>query len=247
MFGNRVAINRFDCSLDSPVIAVQPLAHETQCVGWNMQSAIGEMELDEGGKKSVVGMADPGDGGNREPSLEIRQARRPGGRHGVGDHNQRTTRILGLVPGVEQLFLVALVGLVEQPPAGALDETACKKRSAGSSWARQDRRLHGPHAELSEMFERITVGIGDDKPGVAFVLRPVERERDLVGSLLHGWALGGWFGGCAVVVGGCGAGAAGAWTGGGGIAGGLSESEWIFTTDPAASTTQPRPPSAAAS
>ena len=69
------------------------------------------------------------------------------------------------------------------------------------------------------MLERVAVGVGDDEAGVAFALRPVERERDLVRALLHCGAA--WFDvACAA---GCGAGCS--WRldgGGGGSAGGLS-------------------------
>ena len=50
------------------------------------------------------------------------------------------------------------------------------------------------------MVEGFPVCLGDDEAGIAFGLRPVERERDLVGPLLHS-AAPVWF------VAGCGAGA----------------------------------------
>jgi hypothetical protein len=35
------------------------------------------------------------------------------------------------------------------------------------------------------MVERIAVRVRNDEAGVSFTLRPVERERDLVRTLLH--------------------------------------------------------------
>src|SRR5205823_2102836 len=106
-------------------------------------------------------------------------------------HYQRPRRILRLVPGMEQLFFVAPVGIVEQAPADALHEAARQQRAARPARPGEDRRLDRPHAEIAEMLERFAIGVGNDEAGVAFALRPVERERDLVRPELHGWALGG--------------------------------------------------------
>ena len=56
--------------------------------------------------------------------LRSGKLRRPGRRNFVGNHHQRPAGVLRLVPGVKQLFLVALLGIVEQAAADALDEAA---------------------------------------------------------------------------------------------------------------------------
>ena len=66
------------------------------------------MKLDQRREECVVRMVDPHDRRHRETRLQVGQPRRPGGRNFVGDHDQRAAGVLRLVPGVEQLFLVAL-------------------------------------------------------------------------------------------------------------------------------------------
>ena len=72
----------------------------------------------------------------------------------VGDHDQRPAAVLRLVPGVEQLLLVAPLGIVEQAPADPLDEAAREQRAARAPRAGEDRRLDRPQAPLAEMLER---------------------------------------------------------------------------------------------
>ena len=224
---------------------MQTLVHETKRLGGNVKATVGEMELDQRGKQAVVRVPDPDDRSDRKSSLEVRELRSPCGRRLVRNQNKGLARVLGLVPGVEQLFLVALVGVIEHPPANAFDEGPSEQSAPRPARTGKDRRLDGPHAELAEMVERVAVCLADDEPLVAVALRPVERKRDLVGTLLH-WPGGGWLG--AALTGPPESAAGGACVGGGGIGGGLSESEWILMTDPeAASTVQPRPASAAAS
>src|SRR5689334_22047086 len=91
---------------------------------------------------------------------------------------------------MEQLFFVALLGFVEKASANPLDEAARKKRATRPSRPGEDRRLDRPHAPLAEMIECLAIGLGDDDPGVALALGPVERKRDLVRPLLHSWAFG---------------------------------------------------------
>ena len=124
---------------------------------------------------------------DREPGLEVGQLRRPGRRHLVRDHDQRPAAVLRLVPGVEQLLLVALLGLVEQPPADALDEAARKQRAARAPRAGQDRRLDRPQAPLAEMLERLAVGVGDDEAGVASLCGQSSGSAIWSGPLLHCW------------------------------------------------------------
>ena len=167
--------------------------------------------------------------------------RSPGRRHLVRDHHQRMAGVLCVVPGVEELFLIAVLSLVEQPAAYPLDEAASEQSAAGAPRSGQDRRLDRPHAPAAEMLEGLPIRVGDDEAEVALALRPVEWKRDLVGTALH-------YSSPALFVAGCGGGvAAGGCTGGGGSAGGLSELAWILTTVPEKSTIQPRPLSAAAS
>ena len=146
----------------------------------------------------------------------------------IRNHHQWTARVLRLVPGVEQLFLVALLRLVEQPPADPLDEAAREQGPARAPWPGQDRRLDRPQAPLAEMFEGLAIRIGDDEPGIPFGLRPVERERDLVGPCFIAGvpALIRLRLRRAAAAGGAAAG------GGGGSAGGLSDADRIRTTVP---------------
>src|SRR5438105_10663848 len=125
-------------------------------------------------------MLDIGDGRDREPSLEVRQLRRPDRRNFLRDHHQRSAGILRLVPGVEQLLLAALIGLVEQTPADPFDKAAREQGPPGAPWPGYDRRLHGPQAPLAEMLKGVAIGIRDDEAEVTFALGPVERKRDLV-------------------------------------------------------------------
>ena len=48
----------------------------------------------------------------------------------IGDHDQRPAAILRLIPGMEQLFLVAAFGIVEQTSPNPLDKAARKQASA---------------------------------------------------------------------------------------------------------------------
>ena len=96
------------------------------------------------------------------------------------------------------------------------------------------------------MIECVAISVGDDESGIALALRPVERKRDLVRPLLHS---------CAVAAGSASLRVAGCVVGCGlrlrpaaaASAGGLLDEDWICTTVPAVSTTQPRADSAAAS
>src|SRR6185437_14225056 len=161
-------------------------------------------------------MFDSHDGGDCEPRLQIRQPWGPGGRHFIRNHYEGARDVLRMVPCVEQLLFVALVGVIEQPPADSLDEAAREQTPARTPWTGEDGRLDRPHAEAAEVLERLAVRVRNDESGIAVALRPVERERDLVGGLLHGSV----FGACA---GGCGVAAEGTGTGGGaGMGGGLS-------------------------
>ena len=105
------------------------------------------------------------------PIVRHRRHRQPGpaGRAARGAHaggawsatmHQRPAAVLGLVPGVEQLLLVALLGIVEQAPADPLDEAAREQGAARSARPDQDRRLDRPQAPLAEMLERVAVGVG---------------------------------------------------------------------------------------
>ena len=75
-------------------------------------------------------MVDPHDRRHCETRSKVGQTRRPGGRNLVGDHDQRTAGVLRLIPGVEQLFLIALFGFIEEPPSDPLDEAARKERAS---------------------------------------------------------------------------------------------------------------------
>ena len=137
-------------------------------------------KLDQRREQGVVGWPIRITGVTASRVLRSGSARRPGRRSLIGNHHQRPPAVLRLVPGVEQLLLVALLGLVEQPPADPLDEAAREQGPARAPRAGQDRRLDRPHAPFAEMVERLAVGVGDDEARVAVGLRPVERKRDLV-------------------------------------------------------------------
>ncbi|MBW3550523.1 MAG: hypothetical protein KY442_06765, partial [Proteobacteria bacterium] len=55
------------------------------------------------------------------------------------------------------------LGLIEQLPADALDETSGKETSAGAAGACEQSRLHRPQAPVAEMLERLPVGLRDDQ------------------------------------------------------------------------------------
>src|SRR5436190_12423327 len=137
-------------------------------------------------------MLDPHDRRDRQARLEVCKAGRPGWRRFVGNHDQRPPRVLRLVPGMEQFFLITLLGLVEQTAPNAFNEAAGEQRSARPSRPGEYRRLDGPHAPVAEVVEGFAVRIGSDEPRMAVAIRPVERERDLVGPLLHCGFGGGW-------------------------------------------------------
>ena len=133
---DREAVDRLHCPLGGPVIAVQPVGHEPQRFGRDVQAAVGEQQLDERREQRVVRVRDANDRGDRESRLEVGEPRRPGRRHFVRDHHQRPAAVLRLVPGMEQLFLVALLGLIEQPAADPLDEAAGEQASGPSAAGR---------------------------------------------------------------------------------------------------------------
>ena len=187
-----IAIDFLDGTLGRPIFARQALLHEAQSLQRDMKAAIREQQLDQGLEQGVVRLVDLGDRRDGKPCPQVGQRRRPGRRHVVRHHDQRQAAVLGLVPGVENLFLVAPVGLVDQAPPDPLGERPGKKRSAGAPWPGQDRRLDRPHAPVAEVIEGLAVGIGNDEPRFAVTLRPVQWERDLVRALFHSSPLGGW-------------------------------------------------------
>ena len=55
--GDREPVDRLDRPLRGPIIAVQPLGHEPQRFGRDVQPAIGEEQLDQRREQRIVGMA----------------------------------------------------------------------------------------------------------------------------------------------------------------------------------------------
>src|SRR6185369_10724625 len=149
-------------------------------------------------------MIDSNDRSHRETGLEVREPRRPPGGGLVGDHDQWAAGVLGLVPGMENLFFVALFRLVEESAPNALGETAGERCSTGPARTGEDGRFDRPHAPLAKMVECRAIGVRNDEAGIPFALGPVERKRDLVRPLFHSGAFGGVAAcGCAGVGWGC--------------------------------------------
>jgi len=109
----------------------------------------------------------------------------PGRRGLVCDHDEGVAAVLSVVPGMEQLFLIHLLRMIYETATDPLHKSPRQKGAPRTARTGEDGRPDRPHGPTAKMLERVPIGVGDNEPGLAFGLRPVERERDLVRGPLH--------------------------------------------------------------
>jgi hypothetical protein len=79
---------------------------------------------------------------------------------------------LRVVPGVEEVLLLMVLGIVEQPPAGLPDEDPPEQAPPGLARAGQQSGHHRPGRPALEMLEGGPVRLGDQEILVAVRHRP---------------------------------------------------------------------------
>ena len=122
-------------------------------VGRRGDAAVAEQLDDQLAEQGVVRRSDLDLRRGGEPRAQVRKRDLPVRRRRVGDDQQRLAARLGIVPGVEQRFLVMALGIVEQPAAGLADEDAAEQAAARLARAGQQRRHHRPQRPAPQMLE----------------------------------------------------------------------------------------------
>ena len=105
-------IERIDDPLDDDVTAFDPGAEPCDEIGSRIEAPALEQVIEQRGDQFVIGCADRRMRTGGEARAQVGQRNRPDRRRGVGDDQQRPTRRLRTVPGVEQVILRRAIGVV---------------------------------------------------------------------------------------------------------------------------------------
>src|SRR5436189_979512 len=143
-------------------------------------SAIAQKLDDQLPDQSVVRRRDLDLRSRREARSKVRELDLPLRRRAVGEDQQRPAQLLGLIPGVEERFLLMILGIVEQAPSGLADKDPAKQASAGLSRARHQGGHDRPQRPAGQVLEDGAVGVGKEEILLLVGHRPGERKRDLV-------------------------------------------------------------------
>src|SRR4030095_957186 len=144
--GNGKPVDRRNYPFGHEIATLDPFADESQRIVRDVHAAVREQQPDDRAEKSVVRLLDAGRRSDGQASSKIRQCNLPKRRYIVHNHDNWATAVLRGVPGVEQLFLVMALSIIEQAPADTGNESTGKQRSARPPWTGQHRRFDRPTA-----------------------------------------------------------------------------------------------------